>query len=247
MTRDFEGLGLKAGDRIEPSPWHHDIGDLSMPMKLTCWRVNSETMTRHRNPLFGELAGMSIDNLGIDVMHTCSMGVYQCYLAELVWDLFDENCYSLDGPRIARTTLSIARMKEELWSFYRDEQSRGIQHTRVQQLLLTLFGTSTDRKCSLHAAETNGVFAFSIRLLELHGECLGPERHVHEEASAALRRIHKAMQDYPRKMPDNVIGDFCNDVKRHIRAYIALGGSLKPKHHFWWSWQDDYSCMGRLP
>ena len=59
LTRPIPALGLEAGDRLEPGPGLRDIGDgfdqlTVFPATITFWRVGSETLARHRNPIFDE-------------------------------------------------------------------------------------------------------------------------------------------------------------------------------------------------
>ena len=211
-----------------------NVGDLDVDGKsftVTFWRVSLETLARHRNPLFSEMTGMSQRNIGADAMHTLSMGVYGHYVSDLVWDLLEANCYHIAGPRSSFIQLGFNRMKEELSTFYAEEMTRGVHHTRIQQFLLSLFGKSTKRSSSLHAAETNGMLAFSEFLLVRHGHVLGERQLLHVEASETLRRIHKRIQAHPRKFPAEEIVGFCDDAQRHMRAIKALGIQERPKHH----------------
>ncbi len=57
MVADIPTLGLKAGDRLEPSDLLWDVASFeaseAFPARVLFWRVQAETLTRHRNPLFG--------------------------------------------------------------------------------------------------------------------------------------------------------------------------------------------------
>ncbi len=55
LVLDFDDLGLKKGDRLEPTPAMPDVMafDTREPPVACCfWRASTDTLARHRNPLF---------------------------------------------------------------------------------------------------------------------------------------------------------------------------------------------------
>ena len=64
LRHDLPELGLLAGDRLEPLPALPDISAFdrmqAFPTELTFWHPASETIARHRNPLFCADVGAGI-------------------------------------------------------------------------------------------------------------------------------------------------------------------------------------------
>ena len=89
LVEDVPVLGLKAGDRLEPSVALPDIGrqfdNLTLfPFPVTFWRSSEQTWVYHRLPLWSERAGFTHDlAMGVDWLHTLSLGVYQFCFALL--------------------------------------------------------------------------------------------------------------------------------------------------------------------
>jgi hypothetical protein len=84
---DVPTLGLKKGDRLEPSAGFPDIcnfGPSQAPRATTFWRIAGQTMVRWRNPLFQEGTGIGVEDCGIDWLHGMSTGVLQHLLGNFV-------------------------------------------------------------------------------------------------------------------------------------------------------------------
>jgi hypothetical protein len=235
LVVDLPELGLKRGDRVEPSYEVPNIASLSCvggDLAVTFWRPGLETAHRHRCPMFGASTGLSSANVGVDWLHTLSLGVFQTWLASVVWALLDANAWNIVGPAAARFELGVGRLREDLFAWYTAEAKEGRRHTRVQKLLPSMFGDTSKHSCSLHGAETNSFLAFSEVLLVRYGAKLGPLLPYHMEACLTLRRILSRIRDFPRIFPLPEIQGFCNDVQRHLWALSNLDVNNKPKHHF---------------
>lgn len=237
LIADLPTLGLRMGDRVEPSIAVPDVGFLVClfgTLSVTFWRPSLETAYRHRCAIFGSSTRLSAWNLGVDWLHCLSLGVFQFWLAELIADLLACNAWCVAGAAAARYELGVAHLREELFGWYRSESSQGRHHTRVQRLVPSMFGSLEPgkRTCHLHGAETNSFLAFSEVLLSRHGHKLGDRSAHHVEAGFALKRILARIRRYPRVFPMAEIQGFCSDVQRHLGAIAALGVNPRPKHHF---------------
>ena len=83
LRQGVPALGLEPNDRLEPSRVVQDVGDfenLVPPFRATFWRAAKDTVTRRRNPLFSVGTGLDFERMGIDVLHTLSLGVYHVFL-----------------------------------------------------------------------------------------------------------------------------------------------------------------------
>lgn len=117
LQTDFPEYGLLRRDRLEPRLGLMDVASFdehAVPFTAVFWRVSLETATRHRNPLFSTETGLCQAHIGIDWLHTLSLGVFQMLLCELIWDMFLANCYQIGGTQTNRVELSVARFRAEL-------------------------------------------------------------------------------------------------------------------------------------
>ena len=188
---------------------------------------------RRRCPIFCDETGLSPVNMSTDWLHTFSLGIFQNWLAVLINDLFKGNCYEIrSGPISSVRELNFNRFKEELSVWYYDEAQRGILHTKIQKLVLTMFGTPDHPKCDLYGGETNGLLAFSSVLLSRRGLCLGARRNIHIIAGDSLRLMLSLIRSHPYKFPDEAQVEFCQAVQKHVWAAQQLQVTYKPKHHF---------------
>ena len=232
LKRAFPHLGLSRGDRVEPSRALPNVGDFRAGVLVTFWRRSAETKARHRFPLFGADTGLSVNNVGIDWLHTLSLGVFQAWLAELFWDLLLANTWGIQGPVSTQCSSGVECLRKELFDWYKAEASADRMHTKVQKLTLSMLGSNDGRKCALHGAETNGVLAFSSALLARHGPVLGHRRMAHVQSCGALQRIIASIRAHELVMPVAARVQFCADATEHLAALKSLGVELKPKHHF---------------
>jgi hypothetical protein len=229
-------LMLEAGDRLEPGPLLADVAafeQLTPPFSVCFWRVSEETHARHRNPLFSSATGISLQTLGIDWLHTLSLGCFQSYLARLLWDLIMVNAWSVPGPPAAHAELSIVTLRSELWEWYSEESKQERHWTRVQGITVGMIGSNDDPSLKLHGSETNGFLNFAQVLLQKYGHKLAPDQlRMHNQALQSLLGIYDAIKDHPQgNFPAEQIQAFCGHVSRHLHALRALHVSFKPKHH----------------
>lgn len=135
LAQDLPSMGLLKKDRLEPSLSMPDVAAIDsapLPVTLTFWRTSVQTGSRHRNPLFSEATRVSPQSLGIDWLHTLSLGVFPHFLGYLVWAMFDKNVFGTPGPFSSVFELSVSRIRAELFEWYRREQAANRARTRVQ-------------------------------------------------------------------------------------------------------------------
>ena len=157
---DIPLFGLRKGDRLEPCPHMPDTGAIDTIKES--WRVSNETWAIHRNPLFSAETDIDMECLSVDWLHTLSLGIFQDLLGLLVWALMEANVWRVGGARDARLQLSVNRLDNELFRFYREQAQQGIQHSRAQRLEPQMCGSADAPRCGLHGGETNCFLAFSL-------------------------------------------------------------------------------------
>ena len=236
LRQGIPAMHLREHDRLEPSSAVSDVGafeQLAVPFRATFWRSSLDTLTRRRNPLFSAGTGLDIERMGIDVLHTFSLGIYQIFLLELFWDLIVFNVFAAPGPMSARAELSINRLKEMLFSWYGREERAGRAQPRVNQFLPGILGTFSERAFRVHAAATNGLLYFADYLLgqAIVGARLGPKLRHYKRGLDALLHMECSMKAHPRRYPPAAAQAFVDAVLDHVAACRCLGIGLKPKHH----------------
>jgi hypothetical protein len=234
LLADFDEFGLKAGDRLEPT---HDMPDVAAfdsrltPFTATFWRSSLDTLTRRRNPLFRKGTGLSIESLGIDVLHLLSLGVYQVFLGRFFWDIIILDLFRFKCNLEARQDRTMARLREMLFAWYLSEERAGRQHARVNQFFTNTFGSHSKRAFRVQGAATNGLLAFARYLLDKIGHGFGDRLQLYRKGLDALLSIGQSMKDHPRKYPPQAVQHFVDDVGRYVAASKALGVPEKPKLH----------------
>ena len=95
LRADLVELGLKAGDRLEPSPYLRDVFNIeTMVPPFTClfWRPSEETICKHRCPLFS-VPGVTLQHLTIDLLQTMHLGAYKAYCMTGIWCLIQNDVW----------------------------------------------------------------------------------------------------------------------------------------------------------
>eukprot|EP00971_Amphidinium_carterae_P352697 6492706-Amphidinium_carterae.2 len=143
-------LGLKAGDRVEPTSRMMDYAtweENGCKAPVTFWRRTAETATRHRCPIF-ECSGVSINtSMTVDVMHTLCLGIYQDYACRAVWVILHNNCFEVEFAQVAlsaRWETNVGLLQKALNGWYK-HMARNHPDTivtRLHECSLDTFGGS---------------------------------------------------------------------------------------------------------
>ena len=233
---DFPEVGLRRGDRLEPSTHCPDVGagfDADCPQSVTFWRPSAETLTHHRNPLFAEETGVTPDRvLVVDWLHTGPLGVLKYFLAWLVWELITLNVWNAPrDPMVTRLQVSTLRLRQELFAWYTAEARAGRDHCRVQDLTFAMLGSHDDPKLNLHAAEMVGFLHFAKCLLDRYGASLLGRYTAAARVQAGLQRIHELLKQYPMRTSDVGVQELVDNSRMALRSLIELGIDTRFKMH----------------
>ena len=173
LRDDVAGTDLKRGMRIEPSPALRNIGNFFhltvFPVVVTFWKVASETITRHRNPLFRQDLGLGIESLTIDSLHCLFLGVYNTFCAFIIWLLLDSNSVVRGSNIDERKELFAIALKSNLRRWYPAyERAHGVSLTRINDFTSKMLGERDEKKIKTKGAETWGLLLFLMDFLTQH-------------------------------------------------------------------------------
>ena len=140
LTRDVVALGLLKGDRVEPTAETPDVATVlaydRFPAVIHLWRPASETLARHRNPLFLPELGTSPEAvMTIDSLHTVYLGVMKDLARDMAWLAMENGCF---GGRFStmQETLEVAALaiKHRLQLFYRARRQSGLHSQNLTEI-----------------------------------------------------------------------------------------------------------------
>lgn len=162
-------IALQVGDRLEPSRNLMDVGKffelVLFPIILTFWRPSRETVTRHRNPLFNRVIGITPHRcLTIDALHCLFLGVLLVWCREAVWSMFLAHIYgrfSTIGETIETAVLALSAELDRWYKMRHGENPNG-NITRISRVTPKMVGDQTDKKCKTKGAETWGFLRFLV-------------------------------------------------------------------------------------
>ena len=214
LVEDVPVLGLKAGDRLEPSVTLPDIGrqfdNLTLfPFPVTFWRSSEQTWVYHRLPLWSERAGFTHDlAMGVDWLHTLSLGVYHFFLLFCIHQMFQLDLWNTrESTEQGRIGASVDCIRRELTVYYRNRSASGIKVTQITDMSWTSFGTKYSQSCSFKAAETNHFMPYLHQKL-VQFQALLPNGNSLVEASSALLVCSDLIHEYPSVFPTQAVQDF---------------------------------------
>lgn len=207
LTRDFAPLGLRAGDRLEPSMGLFDVGaveDLLLPAEIIMWRPSEESLARHRNPLFHEELGLLPQrSLVADTLHCLYLGVMQVWCRTVLWMLLDAGIYGEAGTAEEKLAVSLQALKHSLRMFYlqrhHDRPSENLTH--ISDITAKMIGTRNEPKCKFKGAETQGLLHFLISESRKHAPRLGGRGVRLLLAGQSLEKIVSVWHQHGRVLP----------------------------------------------
>ena len=104
LIADLPTLNLMRKDRLEPSDFVPDIGNLKedrIPFTATFWRRTSESATRHRNPLFKDRFVTRCEYITVDELHCMNLGIFKPYISKVFNALWRSTPSGLEMCRLS--------------------------------------------------------------------------------------------------------------------------------------------------
>ena len=185
LMRPVPELGLAAGDRIEPTQRVPDVSTIfhvkAFPAPIHFWRPSSETMTRHRNPLYDAELGVAPETHNtVDALHSVFLGVLKDFARDMLWAALGSDIWGTTGTFEEHLETALIAFMSELNRLYRGRVESGLHSsnlTQVQSFTTKMVGGNSDRKLKTKAAESYGVFLFLLSFFRKHSGTarLGPD------------------------------------------------------------------------
>ena len=128
----------------------------------------SETLTRHRNPIFDRRLGVTVvKTLTIDSLHCVYLGMMKIFAMILIWKLISARVFAGGTTQDELIENSVIALSSRLQLFYRQEHARRPEKkmTRVNRITPKMVGTANDPVLKTKGAETFGVLKLLVNLL----------------------------------------------------------------------------------
>ena len=181
LTTDLPELGLRASDRLEPSPTLPDIGSLeheTAPIDVVFWRRSEESLVRNRNSFWKASIGINAANhLTVDVLHCLHLGVMNRWCRMAFWTIFTSGALGSVGSSehgLVACCLAL-RASMEAWHTKRHKDFPDEELTKLSDLVPAMFGKEGTPKCKTKGAETWTCLLFLIHECERLKGRLGPD------------------------------------------------------------------------
>jgi len=229
-------FGLLAGDRLEPSREVPDVhkfdAQRNYPFIAVFWRRSRETATRHRNPF---LLFASVCSMVPDMLHVVFLGIAQNYLGASLWVIIDANVWRF--PHLTRDEFevrSVGRLRDELMTWYASR--RRVLHrlegtTELDDLALSMLGSSDAPLFKAKGAETKCVLPWVISLLEKHMALLPPRARMLHTAGTSLMDVIRVQTDGGPVLSGPECARMFASGLEHVRSAFLGGVQAVPKHH----------------
>ena len=179
LLRDVPSLGLRAGDRLTPSPQLCDVGDFTaapLPIVLRFWRPTWHGQAcmdpvLNRNPVFSpDLYTSPALTFALDVLHILYLGVHSRCIAAVIWGLIDANVFGALGPSDVAVPAILERLSCILQDWYDDEDVP--QNYRVQEISVNMIGSREYPMLKTMGSETNALLPWALWLCQKYGDRL---------------------------------------------------------------------------
>ena len=237
LDSDIPALGLKKGDRLEPTPSipSSDFFDTLRPgpgetLTATFWRRKRETRTRHRNPLFTAGTYLSPSrSLASDWLHCLSLGVFGYWINFVVWALVDCDAYCCRATTIdAKFSESVGFLRASMVMWNRENKDESLPGDLTSGMIGKRGGAT-----SLAGAEANSMLTFLVTsvLVGFRAKLLG-DRWAHIlKAGENLYGMLLFLRRFKGAPPRWAIDDFVCMVKAFESSATIIGLPFVPKRH----------------
>ena len=145
-------------------------------------------MATHRNPLMAA----PIHIFCGDELHIMHLGVYKRYVSRAFWHTLLGDVFRVgDVPAPVRVEMGVARLREELFTWYKERRRLAPDCAvyATNDLTVKMFGAPPHGQVSSKAAETGTLVQFVVFALERHRERLA-NADVLIDAGRALLSYH---------------------------------------------------------
>jgi hypothetical protein len=251
LTQDYPALCLKEGDRLEVTSSFLDtsrFGDVEcFPAPFVFWRPSMESITRHRNPVFGVPGVLPTRSLIVDALHALYLGQMKSFACAYIWFLLTSNVFGVVGTDDEQFTLAVLVIRGKLMDWYKARKnlfpSEGI--TRLSDLTRKMLGSANDRKLKTKGAETWGLLLFLVDIGAQSVHMLGHEGHLYLEAGQCMVRMVTIWRDSPgARLSQSDIDECFRLYGRYCDLTHNMHFLLQPKRHLLWHLLGDLDYFG---
>ena len=229
-------MQLQADDRLEPSLHFPDVGKIfdvkSFPVLVTFWRPSRETMSRHRNPLFG-IHGVTPERaLTVDIMHSIHLGVMLAFCKTLIWRMLLAGTWGLGATQEETAEIGSQILRSDLDAWYKNRH-RQFPDERLTRVMLTAkkLGKPSDPQLKTKAAQTYGVLLYLADKLRLNMHRLGGDADRFLGAANALVELLDIFKSCGTRMPISRIQAAFSAYHRFLSLTADDLEMLQPKRH----------------
>lgn len=243
LTADVRELGLREGDRLEPSAELLDVGrfeDLAFAgpgdlRRVLFWRRSNESNARHRNPIFSERVGIQPEtSLTVDALHAVYLGCMKDFCRHLCWILIMGSIWRVHSTQEQIVEHGVSVLKYELRAWYRRRHRTHPREklTRINDLTPKMLGESpTTQKLKTKAAETWGLLLFLIDFFTANVARLEDGSQQMLDAARALARMCECFERSTWVMDAPTMQEAMDAWKEHCARTSHLPELFTPKRH----------------
>jgi hypothetical protein len=199
------------------------------------WRRVNQTISSRRCPLFCPQAGLTIESLTVDPLHTLHLGVYKDFCETALWEMILADAWSTGA--LNQDTLcqvSVQRIRAQLLAWYKMKRKQDPDETLcpLGDLKLSMLGTPLHRCLATKAAETGTLIEFCRDALKTHGlKVLGPCGKPLLAVGEALVKCRNIMRVSPRQMPSELFQGLVDNATRAFNLRELACIPWAPKWH----------------
>ena len=238
LTQSLDELKLHDGDRLEPSAGLTDVGELenlAPPASVVFWRPSSESMSRHRNPIFSTELGLDPARcLTVDILHAMHLGVLKVWAKTTLWAVLLSGIYGQRGTAEEQMIVALMALRSALMAWYktRHQEYPNERLTRLNDLTPKMVGAPAAQCLKTKGAETYGLMKFLLSLLRMYTFRIGPDWQRLLQAGEALDDIIGTWQHRRDSwtIPEAERTKCMDLYVKHV-ALMAPFACYTPKHH----------------
>ena len=255
LLNDIGLLGLRKGDRLNPSPQVLDIGAIDFrtdfPFRLCFWRARPDDPCRFRCPLFSRESMLSPELLCVDEMHTLHLGIFQDYILGVFWACIRADVWMLlkESEELSDQYYQEAALvlKADLFSWYKREKREHPDRPLYEMADFGLSFIGSLQRPHLHAkaAESGSLLRFASHLAHRHMAVL-PHGRALVEAGLGLIAYLDATRQAPWRLDATARRDLTAGLVTSLRRREDAGVAWKPKAHLCTHMPKDASFLATL-
>ena len=247
LKQDMVSLGLKRGNRLEPSEEMPDVGmfeTMTVPFLALFWIWGKDARILHTNPLL-LIPGFTLDKWAIDLLHTWHLGPIQAFVALVLFMLLASGLWTPTSRYLDqkdKDQLSLLNIKSELYGWYKTmgkDPKWKKSGTEIWNLTLGMIGSKSKPMLHAKAKESEGMLKFTIHMLSTHQEALSEVSPETKMQTSLLLEAGKAALDIDSVLHSTSSRHMSHDqcegcFYKYLRFAVLFqraGGTTTPKSH----------------